>query len=338
MKNPDTRILSIRLSALGDVAMTLPVVYSLARQYPEVDIILLTRPFFARLFINRPNNITLVEADYKGKHKGVVGTIKLLKELSALKVDKVADLHNVLRSWIIDTFFILKGKKVAMVDKTRNKRKEITSQKKRIEHINFIDRYINVFDRLGYRVDVNFKSLFEEIPAVSPINIGDKAVGIAPFARFTTKTYPVDQMEEVVKELTNSGIDVYLFGARGKEAEVLNKWQEVYPNCTSLAGKFSIEEELAIISKLNVMLTMDSANQHLSSLAGTPAITIWGGTTPACGFLGYKQKSTNAMCLNLDCQPCSIAGGETCPAGTLDCMKKLSSKSVVEKIKSMIKQ
>lgn len=122
MKETAKRMLIIRLSALGDVAMTIPAIYSLAVRYPDLKIDVVTRPFFARLFLNAPSNVNVIGVDFKKDYKGFRGTLRLLRQLSALKPDYVADLHNVLRSWIIDNWFRLHGKKVVMVDKLRDKR------------------------------------------------------------------------------------------------------------------------------------------------------------------------------------------------------------------------
>ncbi len=114
-------MLIIRFSALGDVAMTVPAIYSLATRYPDLNIDVVTRPFFARLFINAPDNVNVIGVDFNKDYKGVGGTLRLLRRLGKLRPDYVADLHNVLRSWIIDRYFRLRGVKVVMVDKMRGK-------------------------------------------------------------------------------------------------------------------------------------------------------------------------------------------------------------------------
>lgn len=313
------RMLIIRLSALGDVAMTIPAIYSLARQYPELHIDVLTRPFFARLFINRPENISLVTADLTGTHKGIAGMARLMRRLSKLRPDCVADLHNVLRSWEIDAWMRLHGVRVAMVDKNRSGRRKLFTDKQ--PQRNFVDRYADVFARLGYPIKQNFTSLFDgRNPAIPPFEPQQPAVGVAPFARYYNKTYPLEMMRHVVELLCRAGVNVYLFGGRGREAEELQSWANDIAGCRSVAGLYPIDSELALMSRMRVMVSMDSANQHLASLAGTTVVSVWGSTTPACGFNGYGQSADNAVVLGLDCQPCSVAGKPTCPLGHLDCM------------------
>ena len=330
------RILVVRFSALGDVAMTLPVVYSLARQYPDVEIDFVTTPFFARLFLNPPANLTLRPVDLKKDYHGVKGTLRLLRYLSSLRPDYVADLHNVFRSWIIDRWFQLKGLKVVMVDKMRGARKAAISQK--APQPSFFSRYADVFAKLGFPVDVNFTTLFPDGLPTTTIEPEHPAVGIAPFARYANKTYPLHLVKRVAEMLTANGIHVYLFGGRGKEAEELQRLADSTPECTSLAGRFPIEEELPLMGKMDVMVSMDSANQHMASLCATLVVSIWGSTTPECGFMPYRQNPDNALCLRLDCQPCSIAGKPECPLATLACMNNLPPETVANKILSLIKQ
>lgn len=323
-------MLIVRMSALGDVAMTIPAIYSLAEQYPGLRIDVVTRPFFGRLFINAPENVNVISADLTGRHKGVAGTWRLLRELAALRPGCVADLHNVLRSWIIDTWFRLRGVKVVMVDKNRADRRKGLSAK--TEQRNFCERYADVFARLGYPVRLTFRSLFDHIPAVAPFEPQHPAVGVAPFARFYNKTYPPEMIRSVVRRLADKGCHVYLFGSRGQEANDLQAWSADSPRVHSVAGKFNIEDELALMNRLDVMVSMDSANQHLASLAGTKVVSVWGSTTPACGFMAYRQERSDAICLDLECQPCSIAGKPSCPRGHFDCMHGIEPDVIVGKV------
>lgn len=326
MRKPPSHILAIRLSALGDVAMTLPVLYSVARQYPDLQLTLLTRPFFARLFLNAPPNLRVVsfEADKGLWHN--------LRSLSKLRPQAIADLHNVLRSWVIDAYFLFRGTRVAMLDKKRHERRLI--QAHRIDQAKpFIERYQTIFERLGYPAALSFRSLFAEsgIPPL-PLKVEPHAIGIAPFARYHTKTYPLEQMKETVARLVEADYTVYLFGGGKREKEVLEQWEQDIPQTISLAGKYRIEEELALLSQMKLVISMDSANQHLASLVGTPVLTLWGGTTPACGFLGYGQSMQNTLCQQLHCQPCSVAGSEHCAIETFDCMHLISPENIVTKV------
>ncbi|MDE6489822.1 MAG: glycosyltransferase family 9 protein [Muribaculaceae bacterium] len=327
-------LLIIRLSALGDVAMTVPVIYSLAHQYPHLRITVLTRGFFARLMIARPANVEIFEADPKGRHAGPVGLARLIREVRSLAPDMVADFHDVIRSRVLRNMLRLSGARVATVDKDRSARRNLTRHSGKISdrQRSYIDRYGDTLSRLGLPVNIGFTSLY-------PDAVRDPdAVGIAPFARYMTKTYPAELMEQVVARLSSEGKKIYLFGSKGDEAAILNEWASKYPGTESMPGKLGIEDEIALMSRLGVMVTMDSANMHIASLAGTPVVSVWGGTTPQCGFMGYGQSDDNAVSLGLPCQPCSIAGSTRCRQSHFRCMRDIAPDTIVEKVEAILSQ
>lgn len=329
------KLLVIRNSALGDVAMTIPVVYSLAMQHPDLQIYFLTQPFFARLLVNAPANIHVIHAELKGNHKGLGGLRRLIASLLKYKFDYVADFHDVLRSWIISAALRLQGAKVARLHKSRRGRVRLLSEK--APQTPYIDRYVATLNRLGFNFSLDFKSLFAN-QAPAPLAPEHPAIGVAPFARYSNKTYPPSLMKQVCGMLAERGCSIYLFGGKGKEMDIMERWAAEMPRCHVVAGKYAIEDELALISQLDVMVSMDSANQHLASLAGTRVISVWGSTVPYGGFLAYAQSPDDAICLNLDCQPCTIAGSEQCPKGECKCMLQIKPETIVEKVMQSLSQ
>ncbi|MCM1309813.1 MAG: glycosyltransferase family 9 protein [Bacteroides sp.] len=318
-------LLIFRLSALGDVAMTIPVIYSVAKQYPDLQLTVVTRPFFRRIFINPPANISFIDFNAKTLRELFV----FIKALKAKQYSAVADLHDVIRTRVIRYALRLRSLPMASVNKDRRARKRLTNDKERTFQRNYVDRYADVFASLGYPVNVDFKGF----GAPQDQRAG---VGLAPFARYQTKTYPPELMEEVARELTDRNIPVYLFGARGAEEEQLSEWVQRNPKLTLMAGKLPLEEELQAIGRLKLMVSMDSANMHLASLMGTPVVSIWGSTIPQCGFLGYGQSADNAIWLDLECQPCSVAGLPECPIGHYACLERLSPQSITKKILQLL--
>lgn len=317
------------MSALGDVAMTIPVIYSFARQYPNMHVSVLTRPFFAKLFINAPYNIEIICFPSQKRYNKVVELWNLLFLLMRKRFCYVADLHNVLRSWIICFFLMATGSKVKMIDKGRIKRPKFLREKQ--QQRNFILRYCDVFHKLGVPVVINFNSVFTVEPQLpQEFKLRKPAIGIAPTARYANKTYPIEHTREVINKLIKDGFNVYIFGARS-EIETLN-WIS-NGKAVVVAGQYDIQQELAIMYHLDLMLTMDSANQHLAAMVGTKVLTIWGSTTPECGFSPFKSKTENALLSRCVCQPCTIAGSDTCKSGTLECMMTIMPDYIVNKIK-----
>ena len=281
---------------MGDVAMTVPVLKALTAQHPELKITVVTRAFFEPFFQDL-KNVEVYSADLKEKHKGIFGLYKLSKELKALKFDAVADLHNVLRSKILKLFFT--GKKVVQIDKGRAEKKALTSGKYFQQLKSTHQRYADVFKALGLPLDLSRPTFPRSKPLSTNLsqfisNTERKVVGIAPFAAHKSKMYPLEKMENVISELSKN-YNIILFGGGKSEVEVLNEIDSKNNNVSSVAGKLTLNEELILISNLDVMLSMDSGNAHLAAMLGIKTITIWGVTHPFAGFAPFNQPEEYAL-------------------------------------------
>jgi len=98
----------------------------------------------------------------------------------------------------------------------------------------------------------------------------------------------------------------------------------------------SLKEELILMSHLDVMLSMDSANMHLASLTATPVVSVWGATHPCAGFMGWRQPEENAIQATLDCRPCSIYGQKTCRRGDYACLNMIKPETIAERIDQIL--
>ncbi|WP_047417841.1 glycosyltransferase family 9 protein [Cellulophaga sp. Hel_I_12] len=338
-------LLVIRMSAMGDVAMTVPVLLALQKQHPDLKITVLTRAFFKPLFSQLPN-VQIFEADVKGKHKGIFGLYQLYKELKALKIDAVADVHNVLRSNILKLFFTAAGIPVAQIDKGRSEKKALTAVKnKKFSPLKTThQRYSDVFSSLGFKVLLEETGLLtkESLSKNTQDFLGSdtkKRIGIAPFAAFSGKMYPLQLMEQVVENLAKSEhYQIVLFGGGPKEKEALELWQHRYKNTLNVAGKFSFQEELSIISQLDLMLAMDSGNAHLAANYGIPVVTLWGVTHPYAGFYPFRQPKENALLADRNPYPLIPTSiyGNTFPEGYEKVMETIRPASIIAKIEEIV--
>jgi ADP-heptose:LPS heptosyltransferase len=338
-------ILVFRLSAMGDVAMTIPVLRAFSLQYPNVKITVVSRPFF-KPFFDDIDNVTFFAIDLKDRHKGFLGLLRLFSDLRKLKIDAVADLHNVLRSKVVRRLFALTGKKVAATNKGRKDKKELT--KLAIKAISptksMFERHCKTFEKLGFPLDLSnpvFSEsaiLTEEIIKITGKKEGSW-IGIAPFAQYESKVYPIDLMQDVIDELAkNTSLKIFLFGGGKEEIKKLNQLKNNHGNVLVLAGKTNLKEELAIISNLNVMLSMDSGNAHIAAMLGVKVITLWGATHPFAGFKPFNQ--LDDFCMTSDRSqypflPTSVYGNKKVE-GYENAMRSILPETVVSKINSVL--
>ncbi|MDR0348555.1 MAG: glycosyltransferase family 9 protein [Tannerella sp.] len=336
-----SKALIIRFSAIGDVAMTIPVIYSVAKANPADTFTVLTQAFLAPLFVNRPPNVSILEMDKNTKRNLFFTYLRYVLALRKHKFDIVLDLHMVIRTWLIDVLFAIYGKRVFKLEKGRKEKKRLTARPPKIIFPlpSMTARYEDVFRRAGFRTEQTFVSLYDTLlPDVQKTEdiAGKKEgfwIGIAPFAKHRGKIYPIEQMEKVVKALTEQQpVKIFLFGAHGEEEAVFSRWETICPNIKNMAGKCTLDKELILMSQLDLLVSMDSANMHFASLVGTPVISIWGATHPFAGFYGYHQNPGLIIQKNLSCRPCSIFGNKPCYRGDWACME-MDSGIIVEKVK-----
>lgn len=341
-----SKILIIRFSALGDVAMTIPVVYSLAQEFPMHEITVLSRDSFHQMFQELPANVHFMGVDLKGKYNGIQGMNLLYRELKEEKYDYVADFHSVLRSNYLRLRFMLDGVKTASIHKGRNDKKKLTQKNNKV----FVPlksgfrRYYEVLEKLGFRFDLNFNSVFEKKSDNFPDLISEtgekkdlKWLGIAPFAKHKGKIYPLELQEKVIAHFANdTRIKVFVFGGGKEEENVVRGWNETYPSIKSLVGKLILSQELDLMSQLDLMYSMDSANMHLASLVKTPVISLWGATHPHAGFMGWNQSTENTIQVDLFCRPCSIYGQIPCYRKDYACLYQITPEQIINRIEHVL--
>lgn len=315
-------ILMIRFSALGDILMTVPVVEEYARQNPDVQITMVSRPFVGSIFAQLPANVRFVGVNPR-KYPGIKGLYRLYKELKALRPTHVCDLHDVLRTKILRTFFHLSGLPVTHIVKDRRARKQFIKAAVKTQQETSFERY---WKALGS------PSPHPCSPSPHPSPKG-ASIGIAPFAAHPGKIYPLDKMERVVALLSERGEKVYLFGAGSKEKAILEEWERKYEGVESMVGKLpDMAAELELMKTLRCMLTMDSGNMHLASVGGVRVVSIWGATHPLGGFLGWGQSIDDCIQLDLPCRPCSTFGNKPCKFGDYRCLNNITPEQIVEKL------
>ncbi len=342
MVDPKQRILVVRFSALGDVVMTVSVVKAFLTAHPEAEIIMLSDKKMADLFLGI-ERLIFVGADLKGKHKGLLGIYRLYQQLKkSYQFDKVADLHGVIRSHILRMLFRMSKKTTAVIDKGRFEKFALVRKENKIYRPlkHSTERYLDVFKTLGFK-GLGKQSFIQETIRFDGSNKNiEKAarikIGFAPFAKHVPKMYPLDQFIEVMRYFDNDQYALYFFGGGPVEMAFIKEWEKTFKNAVSFNHQLGLADELKLMSKMQVMVTMDSANMHMASLVQVPVVSIWGPTHPHAGFYGLGQDPTNAVQLSLACRPCSVFGNKKCWRGDHACMQEITPKTIIQKIENLI--
>ena len=330
---------------MGDVAMIIPSVRCLVKAYPDLKITIVTNRFYKPFFLEF-KNINFFATDFKNSHKGVKGLFKLYKELKSLKPTHIADLHSVIRTHFLSMLFKLRLIKIKKIDKLRSDKKKLFKKSNKVLKplIPTQYRYSEVFCRLGFNIDLTTHEFplpkIIKNPAQS-LFIGleseKKKIGIAPFASYTGKIYPLDLMQKVVGFLQNDYY-VFLFGRGKYETDTLKVWTKAYLNVFGCYDLKSLESELEIISNLSAMISMDSANGHLAANYNIPVISLWGLTHPFAGYAPFLSKSENELLSDrakYPLLPTSSYGNKT-PKGYENVMRTIDVNDVILAVKKVL--
>jgi ADP-heptose:LPS heptosyltransferase len=344
MKNTEMRLLVIRTSAMGDVALTTPVLTAMRKQYPDIELVLLTRPSY-QPFFSSIEGLTLFFPDLKERHKGFLGLGQLFKEIRRqYKINMVIDLHDVLRSKVLRLLFRLSGVPGFVIKKGRIEKRLVIKGKKKTRLKHSVERYCDVFSEAGFPVTLTEGPWIVPSPSdaikadlMTDTN-GELNIGVAPYAKHELKMWPEENMIRLLELISEKHrAKFWLFGGI-EESEKLENLQSRIPGSFNTTGKLSLGEELGLMGRLDLMIAMDSSNMHMAALTGTKVISIWGGTDPLSGFGAWMQPEDYFIRIpveELTCRPCTTYGKGECRRGDLACMNWLVPEKVFQKIDNL---
>lgn len=346
--NGPAHLVVLRFSAMGDVAMTMPVIRSVLIARPEVSITLITRPRFAELYQNillddqQRNRLHILPADVDGDDSGPAGLWRLSRKIKSLKPDRVIDLHDHLRTRILRTLMKWSGVPVTVFDKGRQEKKAATGRN-RVNHRTPLksttQRYLDAFAAAGFPCSLLPAPHVRRTIVPQQQNAAVKTIGIAPFAAHPTKEWPLERFSRMIGLFAGEPtIRFVLFGGKADREKGL-ALEALHPSLTCAAGTMTLSEELALMQTLTAMVCVDSSNMHLAGLCGIPTVSIWGGTHTVTGF-GPEKNPLNRMVEispeDLPCRPCSVYGRSTCLRGDMACLTGITPETVAREVREVL--
>jgi len=329
------KILVIQTAFLGDAILTTPLLRGLKEIYPDSQTDILCLPQTKPVFKNNKNIDGFVIFDKRNRIKKFFSFLKCVKNIRKEKYDLGISIQSSITSSLLMKFGNIRTKhgfsRQKMLDMSVNH-----AEVKGAHKIAKILRLLKPFS------DKNFDMQTELIYSASDdktVNglIGDvesfrgKIIAIAPGSVWFTKKWPKEYFIELVKSLTAEKCKVFIVG--GPEDSSLGDEIVSSTDAVNLAGKLSLLQSAALISKCDLIVTNDSAPLHIANAVKTDVIAIFGPTVRNLGFYPYRENDT-VVEVELSCRPCSRHGGNKCPLGHFDCMKNITPKMVLEIINS----
>ncbi len=336
---PDS-ILLIRLSSLGDIILTTPLIRALSKHYPEASIDYVTKTEFAEILVDYPNIRHVYAFDSRS---GFSGLRKLAKEIRSAHYDLAVDLHVNPRSIYLRTFG---GARMVR----RYRKRSLQRQLLRKFHINLlkdagtvIERYFTALEDFGIAHDGLGPRLYPDAGSkqkagelLMECGSGDRLLlGLAPGASRATKRWPASRFAEAAVSLAGTSRACFVLIGAGEDSPAARRVKEALSGegnqeVIDLVGKLKLLEAAAVIEKLDLLLSNDTALMHMATAVNTPVVAVFGPTSRELGFFPFGGKARVIEKPDLDCRPCTLHGDAECPEGHFRCMNEIPADRVVE--------
>lgn len=322
------KILIIQTAFIGDAILSTGFIREVKRGFPQARVDLVTTPVTAELFQFNPYLDNVYPFAKKGI-KGIFNQIKLVDKLKKTGYDAAFSLHLSLRSSLI-----LKQSGIPI--RIGHPRMSFLTHPVTVSrNLHITDRYLDIlkpFIDCEPNSDTELHFSKEQFETAQKI-IGNDDIfklGIAPGSIRNTKKWPREYFITLIREFADN-LKIYLIG--GPDDQIL--CEEIISGsggkALNLAGKLSLLESAALIKKLDLLLTNDSAPMHMANAVNTPVIALMGPTVKEFGFYPYRPKD-QVIEVEVDCRPCGKHGGKKCPQKHFQCMLNITPEMTFSKI------
>ncbi len=323
------KILIIRLSSLGDILLTTPLIRSIKKRYPDINIDFILREEYEDLLIQNPNINKLYKYDESKLEKQI-----LFNSIIAQNYELVIDLQNNFRTRELTR--ILKCPLFKLKKRHLDKFLLVYFKINKLKDAPPISvRYANAFDMFeldNYGLDFKTDNQPNE-----QLQTDEKFVGMCPGARHYTKRWPSGYYIELGKLLESNKYKVVLFGGKDDQ-ELCDEIAKELSNPLNLCNENDVMQTAANMMMCQVVYCNDSGLMHLATAVNIPVIAFYGSTVKEFGFFPYKSKSLVMESNRLLCRPCTHIGRKSCPQKHFSCMLEITPEDAFNSLSVVLGQ
>lgn len=332
-----TRILVVQTAFLGDVVLTTPLLRELRRAHPGAALTVVAAPVGAAALEGSPHVDRIVPFDKNGVNSGASGTLRLARSLRLGRFDLAVAAQRSARTGILlrasgaATRVGFEGAAGALAYSRR-----VPWDPAR----HAVLRYLALAGAAGgdpesadprpeLPVRKDALARVESLLRGEGIANGDPVLAIAPGSIWGTKRWTPEGFAHVARGAGARGLRPVLVGAQDERELCLSVRDRAGIEVAVLAGRTSLAEMTALLSRARALVTNDSGPGHVASAVGTAVVAIFGPTVPAFGYTPWGERNRIVELHGLECRPCHAHGPEVCPLGHHRCMRDLRAERVM---------
>ena len=363
------KILLIKLSAVGDVVHTIPVLNKLRRRYPAAQLDWLVTSPIAELLRHNPSITNIIEFERDvwstpWRLAPFAAYARLAARLRAAAYDLVVDMHGQFRTAALT---LATGAPARIgFDRPRARVWGASPRKFPLEarrhawqgaregswlaythHIavptldlHAVDRYLNLGSILeldkgpadfSFPIPQSANSRVDSLLRQHHIDRADLVV-MAPGTVWGTKHWGTEKFAKVAQHFLSQGFAVVLIGTQ-RERNVCEEVADLAPGAVDLAGMTTLSELAALIRRAALNITNDSGPMHLAVALNRPVISIFGPTDPV--WIGPYGRPHAVLHADLPCSPCYLRQLKDCRHEHA-CMQSVSPLAVIGRAESVL--
>lgn len=322
------KILVIRLSSIGDIVLTSPVVRCLKQQLPHAQLHFLCKPAFAGIVAPNPY-IDKVQV----WQNNLLATAQLLKKEH---YTHIIDLHHNQRTLLLR--WLLGAPATAYNKLNLQKWLAVNLKYFALPKVHIVDRYMETVHFLGVKNDGLGLDFF--ILPDDAVNITQRfpMIGSQPYVAFAigaahaTKRLPAHKIITICELLNRQ---VILLGGK-EDAHTGSQIAHKLPHkVINACGQLRLGQSASVIEQAQKVITPDTGLMHIAAAFNKPIMSLWGNTLPEFGMYPYlPARGGNAFEVaevkNLPCRPCSKIGYAHCPQKHFRCMELIDENKVAD--------
>jgi lipopolysaccharide heptosyltransferase II len=333
------RILIIRLSSLGDIVLTTPILQLLRASCPAARIDFLLKAEYQDLLRAHPCVDRLLLWDKQQSAKAMIRTLR------QTRYDVVLDLHRTLRSRLL--YRMVRARRhLAYRKQTLRRALLVRLRWNTLQTMTPVpERYAAPLRRLGIQAPLpptalvldqeSQDAIASRLARVLPDATARPLLAVAPGARWPTKRWPIEHFAQSAQELAvQHGATVVLVGDRSETPLSQALARRLSVPVIDYTGRLPLCQTAALIQRCQLLLCNDSGLMHVAVALRVPVVAIFGPTVQEFGFYPFRARA-QVLSQPLACRPCSTKGSLHCPRGHHNCMTRITSAQVVEAAEAM---
>lgn len=317
------RILIIKPSSIGDVVNALPFLSSLRQRYPDRYIAWLVEEEAAELLLGHPMLDRVIVSGRRRWGRQLRTPFRgsaVLREVSVLiaelrqgRYDLVVDLQGLLKS-----AFMVVGAGARFRVGLAGAREGSTSVLTHVVPLppgplHAVERYLEAARFLGADPLSNtfvFPSRPEDriraeaLLAEAGVEPNRVIVALNPQARWRTKLWEEERFARLGEALVRRhGARILLIGSASDLPLARRLADLMHPAPFVATGRTDLKLLIALLRRIDLLVTVDSGPMHLAAALGTPLVALFGPTDPR--LIGPYGDGGVVLRVPLPCSPCS---------------------------------